>query len=298
MKIYYGVENDYQDVTNYFIKDRIFIPTNDNQRCLLFGDPLPNVLKHIKIEDDDKNIQIYSPEEVVYLTKDNQKFKNSRPKPLGTIHSQLKLKHGNWHEEYTEQWLSCQYIRPDDVVLEIGGNVGRNSCVIASILKDSSNLVVIESSPEFATQLNENRVLNGLNFSIVSKALSKVPLYQWKWQTYSKEILDQREQGPDEEWLPIETISWTDLKNMYPYNFNVLVLDCEGAFYFILQQEPDILQGFEKILIENDFDTVEQKNFVSNKFIEEGFHCCHTIEGHWKPHPLNDCFYQVWIKSN
>jgi hypothetical protein len=34
MKIYYGVENDYQDVTNYFIKDRIFIPTNDNQRCL------------------------------------------------------------------------------------------------------------------------------------------------------------------------------------------------------------------------------------------------------------------------
>lgn len=62
---------------------------------------------------------------------------------------------------------------------------------------------------------------------------------------------------------------------------------------FILQQEPDILQGFEKILIENDFDTVEQKNFVSNKFIEEDFHCCHTIEGHWKPHPLNDCFYQV-----
>lgn len=66
-------------------------------------------------------------------------------------------------------------IRPDDVVLEIGGNVGRNSCVIASILKDSSNLVVIESSQEIATQLNENRELNGLNFSIVSKALSKVP---------------------------------------------------------------------------------------------------------------------------
>ena len=73
MKIYYGIENVYQDVTNYFIKDRIFIPTNDNQRCLLFGDPLPNIVKHIKIEDDDKNVQIYSSEEVVYLTKDNQK---------------------------------------------------------------------------------------------------------------------------------------------------------------------------------------------------------------------------------
>jgi FkbM family methyltransferase len=296
MKIYYGVENEYQDITNYFIKDQIFIPSNDADRSLIFGDPKPNLLKHIKIEDDERNIQLYSSDESVYLTKKNQKFKNEFY-DLTKIHSKLDFKHGNLFEEYPEQCLTCQFIRPNDTVLEIGGNIGRNSCIIASILNDSSNLVVLESNKDTATKLKENRDLNGFNFGIISKALSKIELFQWKWKTISKDILEQKIQEPDEEWFPIETISWAELKKLYPYEFNVLVLDCEGSFYYILKDEPEFLKGIEKILIENDFDTVEQKNFVSEKFIQEGFYCCTTLKGSWPPNPLNDCFYEVWLKS-
>lgn len=97
-------------------------------------------MKHIKIEDDDeRNVQLYSSEEAVYLTKKNQKFKNEFY-DLTKIHSILVFRHGNLQEEYPEQCLTCQFIRPHDIVLEIGGNIGRNSCIIASILNDSSNL--------------------------------------------------------------------------------------------------------------------------------------------------------------
>jgi len=48
------------------------------------------------------------------------------------------------------------YIKPNDCVLEIGGNIGRNSCVIGKLLSDSRNLLVVESDPESVYKLEEN----------------------------------------------------------------------------------------------------------------------------------------------
>jgi len=112
----------------------------------------------------------------------------------------------------------------------------------------------LESNKYTATKLKENRDLNGFNLGIISKALSKIELFQWKWKTLSKDILEKTIQEPDEKWFQIETISWTELKKLYPYKFNVLVLDCEGSFYYILKDEPDFLKGIEKILIENEWN--------------------------------------------
>ena len=40
--------------------------------------------------------------------------------------------------------MSVIFINPNDCVLEIGGNIGRNSCVIGKILNDSNHLLVID----------------------------------------------------------------------------------------------------------------------------------------------------------
>ena len=42
--------------------------------------------------------------------------------------------------------------------LEIGGNIGRNSCIIASLLDGSSNLFVFESEPDNAIKVK--KILN------------------------------------------------------------------------------------------------------------------------------------------
>src|SRR5205085_5472893 len=107
---------------------------------------------------------------------------------LQTIHSKLKLIHGNLSEEYPEQLMSTMYLPADAKVLELGGNVGRNSCVIATILNDSKNLVSVESSKESALLLQDNRDINGLQFHIEPSAISKVPLIQMGWNTIPSEV--------------------------------------------------------------------------------------------------------------
>lgn len=61
--------------------------------------------------------------------------------------------------------MSALFIDKDDVVLELGGNIGRNSLVIASLLEKSENLVVVESDPAFVELLGINRNLNNFDFS-------------------------------------------------------------------------------------------------------------------------------------
>ncbi len=54
--------------------------------------------------------------------------------------------------------MSIMFIKPDDWVLEIGGNIGRNSSVVGKTLKDSNNLLVIESDLLSVSKLEENKI--------------------------------------------------------------------------------------------------------------------------------------------
>ena len=205
------------------------------------------------------------------------------------IHSKIRLIHGSLQEEYPEQLLSVKYIKPTDTVLEIGGNVGRNSCVIATILNDSRNLLVIESDSDNSNLLRENRDHNNLKFHIENSAISKVDLYQKDWVTKPiDEISDI------ENWKQINTKSWKEIKNKYNIKFNTLVADCEGALYYIIKENPDFLQTFNKIIIENDFDDIEQKKFVDNEFKKHNLKRVYYEKGPWGP--CADFFFEVWIK--
>ena len=96
---------------------------------------------------------------------------------LTNIQNNLNLKYGSFSDEYIEQLLCLEYINKDDTVLEIGGNVGRVSLIISSIIDNSSNLVVVESDPDTCKYLRENRNNNNLQFIVVGGAISNVNLY-------------------------------------------------------------------------------------------------------------------------
>jgi FkbM family methyltransferase len=208
---------------------------------------------------------------------------------LFNIHNEIIINHGNKYDEYPEQFLSVRFIKPDDCVLEIGGNIGRNSCVISKILNNSNNLLVIESDPLSVSKLEENKNINSLNFKIEGSAISKVPLIQNEWNT--KPIIDNL--IPD-EWKIINTITWNDLKQKYNMNFNVLVADCEGALYYILKDEPEFLNGFQTILIENDFIDITHKEFVDEEFKRNNFKLVFKLAGGFGPCFFN--FYEAWQK--
>ena len=213
---------------------------------------------------------------------------------LADLHSKLKLNHGNFSEEYPEQEMAVMYIKPDDIVLELGGNIGRNSCIIASLLNDSKNLVVFESFNTYAEQLKENRDLNNFNFHIEECAISKSELYQKGWETMPMEYIINNADFAN--WTKIKTATWSDIKNKYNFRFDTLVADCEGALYFILRDEPTFLEHFKKIIIENDFfHDYNQKLCVDEEFKKFNFKRVYVKAGGGGP--CTEFFYEVWEKQ-
>jgi hypothetical protein len=77
--------------------------------------------------------------------------------------------------------MTIKYIKETDTVLELGGNIGRNSCIISTILNDNSRLVVFETNFNDCLKLQENRDNNNFKFNIENCAISKINLYQHSW---------------------------------------------------------------------------------------------------------------------
>lgn len=313
MKVLYGIENSYEDITSHFRNwDYIFIVDNDALRAKVFGDKHFGVLKHIKIQDDDNVTVVYDPSKFIFIKKDEQsKIKNANNDSdldiiwnhikynndidsqckLSVLHKKTKIMFGTFNDEYVEQVLAMIYIKPESKVLELGGNIGRNSLVIASILEDDKNLVVLESSKSIAQQLMHNKTINNMSFHIETSALSKQLLMQKNWETFPYD--DNRYK--DGTWTIVDTIIWDTLKTKYNIKFDTLVLDCEGAIYYILMDQPDMLKNFDTIIIENDFNDIEHKNYVDTVFNDNGFKSVLNIPGGWGP--CYEFFYQVWKRK-
>ena len=93
---------------------------------------------------------------------------------LTQLQSTLKLNHGSFLDEKIEQELCYKYIDKNDIVLELGGNIGRVSLILASIV-NNQNLTVIESDYNNCVKLKENTELNNFTFNIVNGAISNTP---------------------------------------------------------------------------------------------------------------------------
>ena len=214
---------------------------------------------------------------------------------LAQLHSRLQIKYGSFQDEYPEQLMTMTFLTGKETVLEIGGNIGRNSLIIASLLTDSRRLVTLESSPEYANQLEENRDRNSLNFFIEASALSQRPLVQRGWETIPAISLIIP------GWTPVATITYEQLCKTYELTFDTLILDCEGAFYHILRDTPQILDTIKMVIMENDYAKIEEYDYVKSELLknnfsvvyerplfENGVDISHTF------YKTNFFFYQVW----
>lgn len=176
---------------------------------------------------------------------------------LNPIHQNLKnfQPFNSLLKELPEQIMACNFIREDDCVLELGGSIGRNSCVINTILKNKNNHLVIEPNIIEADKLKKNRDNNNLGFNIEICAISDIPLYSRGWLTHTTQVPRS---------IPVKTLTYKEIKNKYNQNFNVLVIDNEGNFVKMLKSFPDILNNIKLILIEHDFNSVEDLNYFND----------------------------------
>ena len=139
-----------------------------------------------------------------------------------------------------------------------------------------------------AHRLSENRDFNNMKFHIERSALSKRKLIQKDWITKPSKTLE-----PGFEW--VNTITLEELKTKYNIKFDTLVLDCEGAFYYILMDMPEILDNINLIIMENDYNVLEQKKYIDNILTKKNFYVDYTESGGWGPCQNN--FFEVWKKT-
>ncbi len=78
-------------------------------------------------------------------------------------------------------------------------------------------------------------------------------------------------------------------------DFDTLVLDCEGAFYYILMDMPEILNNINLIIMENDYWDITQKHYIDNILFKNNFYRDYVESGGWGPCYNN--FYEVWKKN-
>ena len=211
---------------------------------------------------------------------------------LQSLQNKLKITGGDFKEELVEQIIATKYINENDKVLEIGGNIGRNSMIIASLLNKTENLTVMETDPETFKMLKHNKEINNMNFKIINAGLSKKKLLQNLWDTYYSDSLENKH-----NYFEVNNITYQDLINKTGGDFNVLVLDCEGAFYYILKEFPEIITNIDKILIENDYKTIEEKKYVDDILFNNNFVSVFKDYHPDKWGPFYNKFYEVYQKK-
>ena len=314
-KILYGINNNVIDITNICYEkcmndNIIFIPSCDIKRSKIFTDPSVNILKFISIYRNDIFIKKLEHDHIAFIDLNrNELFiddflghKSIKIKEqladfkLKKMHKKLILNHGSLNNEYPEQLMSVMFIEGNEKVLEIGSNIGRNTIIISTILNNCNNndFVTLECSPESCGKLFENQIINNLDFKIEPSALSKRKLVQKFWETIPIEDGDIIPDG----YKSVKTISFNELLVKYNINFDTLVLDCEGAFYYILIDMPEILDNINKILVENDYTDIKHKEYVDNILLNKGFICEYSKSlEEWSPLPCVSNFFEAWIKK-
>lgn len=293
--IFYGIDENRVDVTliclNKLTRDNIItIPSGDITRSLYFSDHIYGVEKSIFIVINESELaynQSYTIKiNVNDYTISTQSMYDVNDK-LTNIHNKLQLNYGTFNDELPEQKMAVRYLTGNEKVLEIGGNIGRNSLVIASIVNNDT-FVSLESDEDIAKQLEENRNLNNYRFHIESSALSKRKLIQRLWDTKPSEILEY-----EYKWVNIINLDELNLK--YKIEFDTLILDCEGAFYYILMDMPEILNNIKLIIMENDYHNFSHKIYVDSVLIKNNFYNDYKEAGGWGGCYNN--FFEVWKRA-
>lgn len=297
MQIFYGLNNNKIDITNYcythlFHNDYIVIVNSDIRRAQYFGDPLPYIVKKIYINHKGVETE-YDNTETIYINAKTYEItvdKYLRGKTeLEEIHKNIEFRHGSLNDEYNEQLMVLNNLKGNEKILEIGGNIGRVSMIVSKLLQDDSHYVILESDEKSATQLMDNKILNNCNFNVLPFALSKRKLIQRGWTSVASDVVYPC-------YKQVNTITLEKLNELFNIEFDTLILDCEGAFYYILMDYPEILKNIKLIITENDYTNIEHYNHVQNELRKNGFLETFAELGGYGYEPCHTYFYQVWKK--
>ena len=189
-----------------------------------------------------------------------------------------------FHEIF-EQYLTYKWIKPDDIILELGARYGIVSCSVNQMLNNKKNHVVVEPDKSVHSVLSQNKKNCNAKFTICKNPISNIPLEfinikQYGLASYTKETTNIKKQI---------NITFDEFIKKYKLKFNVLIIDCEGCLCnFLIECPREMMKNINCIIFEKDNEKLcNYEAIVYIKLKELKFSKVDTL--------LND-FQQVWTR--
>ena len=151
--------------------------------------------------------------------------------------------------EYYDRKVANTWISENDIVLELGSRFGICSTTINKKLKNKKNHVAVEPDKIAWDILEKNRDLNKCEFQILKGFVSKKKLSLKNikaWDGYANKSFED----PDSK---IRNYSLQEVEGKFNLKFNTLFADCEGFLPTFIEENPQVLDNFYKIIFEADW---------------------------------------------
>jgi len=153
-------------------------------------------------------------------------------------------------QERAEERLLQSYLRPGDVVVDVGANIGTESLAASALVGESGKVFAIEPQPRIYDFLKQNIALNGfvnivpLNFA-VSEVEGVLTIADGLLDTSNMVVASGR--GQHVPAKPLDTV----LEPFALVCIDLLKIDVEGYEYDVLRSAPYALQRTRCVYFEH-----------------------------------------------
>ena len=165
--------------------------------------------------------------------------------------------------EFPEQEILFKYIRENDIVLQLGGNIGTSCILVDKLISEKQNNICVEPNKKIINTLIENKLINNCNFEIIEGIISNKCKQKLKLAGDNSEASYVSDEGGED----INNIPLKDLNK----NFSVLFCDCEGCLCSFLDEYPYILKDLRLIIYEADYPNMCNYNNINAIIEKNGF---------------------------
>ena len=197
---------------------------------------------------------------------------------------------GVW-EPAISQWFRG-YVRPGDIVVDVGANVGWYTLLAAQRVGTEGQVVAIEASPIIATRLQANLALNpslATPVTVYNGAAGDregmIPLYAGNTQNSGSTSIHQGTDMVLEGTVPMRSLS-SLLSEFDLTRLRVIKVDVEGAEPLVLEGLLPIAEKLTKnaALVVEIVDSPLRETLVAS-LADVGFRCAGLFPNIYKPDP-------------
>lgn len=181
--------------------------------------------------------------------------------------------------ERPEQEIIAKHLFRDATVLEFGAGQGCTAIVIDKLLEDPLQHIILDPSQYAIECTKKHKSETGCQFQLLYGFMAKNRQFQ-------EDLWPECKNAPH---FCLEYCKSLISKDF----FDVLIVDCEGAFLGICQDFPELLREAKLIIIEMDGD--ENNCDETRKLLKENQFVC--IHSQCHPYYNNDHFEEEHFKS-